>query len=156
MHDEIIFYSQFSSHPRPLTIEEENPVDVPRKKPSSLFLVSEEMIEATTTSTTTTQLPSPDFTDSIEDNHNREDEEKSLIDNQEELDLDADSLDEGVGDVSSDGEHQLSPVCDKSGSSSSCETLAVAVAVIANNTSHPHPLSPVKERIPSRFSFSNT
>merc|ERR1719219_407783 len=111
------------------------------------------MIEATTT--TNTQLPSPDFTDSIEDNQNRkDDEEKSVIDNQEELDLDADSLDEGVGDVSSDGEHQLSPVCEKSGSSSSsCES----VAVISNNTSQTsHPLSPVKERIPSRFSFSNT
>ena len=108
-----------------------------------MFLVSEEMIEATTT---TTQLPSPDFTDSIEDTLIRkDDEEKSVIDNQEELDLDADSLDEGVGDVSSDGEHQLSPVCEKSGSSSSssCEI----VAVISNNinTAHPHPLSPVKE-----------
>ena len=112
-----------------------------------MFLVSEEMIEATTT----TELPSPDFTDSIEDTEIRkDDEEKSLIDNQEELDLDADSLDEGVGDVSSDGEHQLSPVCEKSG----CENVAVISNTI--NTAHPHPLSPVKERIPSRFSFSNT
>ena len=105
-----------------------------------------------TTAITTTQIPSPDFTDSIEDK--QEEEEKSVIDQQEELELDADSLDEGVGDVSSDGEHQLSPVCEKSGSSSSCET------EIANNIntshSHSHSLSPVKERIPSRFSFSNT
>lgn len=122
---------------------------VPRKKPTSLFLVSEEMIEATTT----TQIPSPDFTDSIEDNlTGTGDEEKSVIDNQEELDLDADSLDEGVGDVSSDGEHQLSPVCEKSGSGSSCESET------SNNInpSHSNPLSPAKERIPSRFSFSNT
>ena len=122
-------------------MEEESSVEtnnvVPRKKPTSLFLVSEEMIEATTT----TQLPSPDFTDSIEDNQNmKEDEEKSVMDIQEELDLDADSLDEGVGDVSSDGEHQLSPVCEETG----------------KTTSVPLPLSPVKERIPSRFSFSNT
>merc|ERR1712226_762858 len=112
-------------------MEVETPVEtnnvVPRKKPSSLFLVSEEMIEATTT---TTQLPSPDFTDSIEDNQNmKEEEEKSVMDNQEELDLDADSLDEGVGDVSSDGEHQLSPVCEESENNSSCES----VAVITNN-----------------------
>ena len=122
---------------------------VPRKKPTSLFLVSEEMIEATTT----TQIPSPDFTDSIEDNLTRnEDEEKSVIDNQEELDLDADSLDEGVGDVSSDGEQQLSPLCEKSGSSSGGEM----ENNINTSLSHRHSLSPVKERIPSRFSFSNT
>ena len=115
------------------------------------------MMEATTTTTTTTTtpIPSPDFTDSIEDNQTgQNEEEKSVIDHQEELELDADSLDEGVGDVSSDGEHQLSPVCEKSGGSSSCET------EIANNSktshSHRHSLSPVKERIPSRFSFSNT
>ena len=115
-------------------------------------------MEATTTTatTTTTRIPSPDFTDSIEDNQTgQNEEEKSVIDQQEELELDADSLDEGVGDVSSDGEHQLSPVCEKSGSSSSCESCE-SVAVISHNTTNPHPLSPVKERIPSRFSFSNT
>ena len=147
-----------SFHPRPgrpqHRVEEQTPAEtenfVPRKKPSSLFLVSEEMIEATTT--TTTALPSPDFTDSIEDTLIRkDDEEKSVIDNQEELDLDADSLDEGVGDVSSDGEHQLSPVCENSGSSSSSSCEIVAVISKNINTANPHPLSPVKERIPSRF-----
>ena len=134
---------------RPQTIEVENPVETnnvgPRQKPSSLFLVSEEMIEATTT-----QLPSPDFTDSIEENQNlKDEEEKSVIDNQEELDLDADSLDEGVGDVSSDGENQLSPVCERP--NTSCES----GAVIPSNINTSQRLSPAKERIPSRFSFSN-
>ena len=132
-------------------MEEEIPVETnnvgPKQKPTSLFLVSEEMIEATTT-----QLPSPDFTDSIEENQNlKDEEERSVIDNQEELDLDADSLDEGVGDVSSDGEQQLSPVCEKPGTSSSCES----GAVITTNIDTSQRLSPAKERIPSRFSFSN-
>ena len=126
---------------RPQNQEEEMPCQeqpAQRKKPTSLFLVSEEMMEATT-SRSGEVSPSPDFTDSIEGENNHDNLETSIIDNQEELELDVDSLDEGVGDVSSDGEQQLSPVCDKS------QTVKTSPA-----------LSPVKERIPSRFSFSNT
>ena len=95
------------------------------------------MLEATTTRSEEV-ASSPDFPDSIEEKE-EENGETSIIDNHEELELDVDSLDEGVGDVSSDGEQQLSPVCDKS------QTVKTSPA-----------LSPVKERIPSRFSFSNT
>ena len=119
--------------------EENQPAQ--RKKPTSLFWVSDEMLEATTTRSEEVSS-SPDFPDSIEEKE-EENGETSIIDNHEELELDVDSLDEGVGDVSSDGEHQLSPV-----TSSSCETVIRSQASPAS--------SPVKERIPSRFSFSNT
>merc|ERR1712154_177307 len=101
------------------------------------------------------------------------------IDNEvEELDHDADSLDEGVGDISSDGEPGLSPV-DKSSvtTSSSLETVVTHALTTQlseeeevllrcdikrhgdtearNRISSPR-LSPVKERIPSRYSFNNT
>ena len=99
------------------------------------------MLEATTTRSEEV-ASSPDFPESIEEKE-EENGETSIIDNHEELELDVDSLDEGVGDVSSDGEPQLSPV-----TSSSCET------VIRSQDSPAS--SPVKERIPSRFSFSNT
>ena len=120
-----------------------------RKKPTSLFLVSEEMMEATTTRSEQVS-PSPDFTDSIEERGNNIDnEQKSILDHEEDLDLDVDSLDEGVGDVSSDGENQLSPVCEKSVTSSSSETVITTILPVSPT------VSPVKERIPSRFSFSN-
>ena len=147
------------------------------------------MIEATSTTTNKVEQcvnnsnssdnsPCSDFTDdSIEICDDEQD--KSINDDIEDItDHDADSLDEGVGDVSSDGENQLSPAfVDKSSSSfvtnsSSCETVVSQpdASKIANKIncdmnsensdvlkrlSSPR-LSPVKERIPSRFSFNNT
>ena len=88
----------------------------PRKR--SLFVVSDEMIEATSATcdnlghaNTSDLSPCSDFTDdSIEEDKDPlslEDDQRSITQEVEELDQDADSLDEGVGDISSDGE--LSP-----------------------------------------------
>ena len=144
----------------------------------SLFVVSDEMIEATTTSDNkpTDMSPCSDYTD---DSIELGDHDEKSIDNEvEELDHDADSLDEGVGDISSDGEPGLSPV-DKSSvtTSSSLETVVTRALTAQlseeeevllrcdikrhgdtearNRISSPR-LSPVKERIPSRYSFNNT
>ena len=104
----------------------------PRKR--SLFVVSDEMIEATSATcdnlghaNTSDLSPCSDFTDdSIEEDKDPlslEDDQRSITQEVEELDQDADSLDEGVGDISSDGE--LSPGLRERASlvlNSSCET----------------------------------
>ena len=140
------------------------------------------MIEATTTIDkhvhSSDISPCSDFTDdSIEACENDEDD-KSINNDVEDLEHDADSLDEGVGDISSDGEHQLSPgFVDKlslTTTSSSAETVITnhqsqMVTTVnmrcdksdksdqdqLHRLSSPR-LSPVKERMPSRFSFNNT
>merc|ERR1719410_1298979 len=137
----------------------------PRKR--SLFVVSDEMMEATSPAcdnlghaNTSDLSPCSDFTDdSIED------DKRSITEEVEELDQDADSLDEGVGDISSDGE--LSPGLRERASivlNSSCETVVRAkeeeeeevIFRCDNKKNSSVGLSPVKERIPSRYSFNNT
>ena len=171
----------------------QNAINVNNNSPGkrSLFTVSDEMIEATTTSDKlgcnsepSDLSPCSDYTDdSIEIGDEKESDERSINNEIEELDLDADadSLDEGVGDVSSDGEPQLSPVdiVDKSSltTNSSLETVVTKVITTQpseeeeevelrrdnrrqqeakNQLSTSPSLSPVKERIPSRYSFNNT
>jgi len=147
----------------------------------SLFVVSDEMIEATTTFDEKLDpsdiSPSSDFTDdSIEACEGDKEDDNSINNNIEDIDHDVDSLDEGVGDVSSDGENQLSPGYVKRStmatSSSSCETVVTnslsqseeskfEIDVKVNKGDHVRRLSsprisPSEERIPSRFSFNNT
>merc|ERR1712198_155542 len=147
----------------------------------SLFVVSDEMIEATTTFDEKLDpsdiSPSSDFTDdSIEACEGDKEDNNSINNNIEDIDHDVDSLDEGVGDVSSDGENQLSPGYVKRStmatSSSSCETVVTnslsqseeskfEIDVKVNKGDHVRRLSsprisPSEERIPSRFSFNNT
>ena len=158
----------------------------------SLFTVSDEMIEATTSGDKSEPIsdmmsPCSDYTDdSIEIGDEKEESDERSINNEiEDLDHDVDSLDEGVGDVSSDGEPQLSPVeaVDKTSltTNSSLETVVTReVRVITTQSSEEEEtvelrrdnrkqtepeaknrfssprLSPVKERLPSRFSFNNT
>ena len=174
-------------------ITNQNAINVINNSPGkrSLFTVSDEMIKATTTSDKfgcnsepSDLSPCSDYTDdSIEIGDEKESDEQSINNEIEELDLDADadSLDEGVGDVSSDGEPQLSPVdiVDKSSltTNSSLETVVTKVITTqaseeeeevelrrdnrrqepeAKNQFSTSPgLSPVKERIPSRYSFNN-
>merc|ERR1719391_1513976 len=95
------------------------------------------MIEATTTFDEklgpSDISPSSDFTDdSIEACEGDKEDDNSINNNIEDIDHDVDSLDEGVGDVSSDGENQLSPgyvkrstlaTASTETSSSSCETV---------------------------------
>ena len=179
-------------------ITHQNVINANNNSPSkrSLFTVSDEMIEATTTSDKlgcksepSDLSPCSDYTDdSIEIGDEKESDQRSINNEIEELDHDADSLDEGVGDVSSDGEPQLSPVdiVDKSSltTNSSLETVVTnvqEVRVITTQASEEEEVelrrdkrsqepeaksqfstsprlssSPVKERIPSRYSFNNT
>ena len=148
----------------------------PRKR--SLFVVSDEMMEATSPAcdnlglghaNTSDLSPCSDFTDdSIEEDKDPlslEDDQRSITGEVEELDQDADSLDEGVGDISSDGE--LSPGLRERASlvlNSSCETVVrvkeeeeeEVIFRCDNKKNSSVGLSPVKERIPSRYSFNNT
>jgi len=155
----------------------------------SLFTVSDEMIEATTSGDKSEPMsdmsPCSDYTDdSIEIGDEKESDERSINNEIEDIEHDVDSLDEGVGDVSSDGEHHLSPVeaVDKSSltTNSSLETVVTKeIRVITTQSSEEEEvelrrdnrklepeaknrfsssprLSPVKERLPSRYSFNNT
>ena len=124
------------------------------------------MIEATTTVDNDT---SEHFTeDSIEasgDNNN--DDQASVSNDLAELDnddLDVDSLDEGVGDVSSDGE-QASPspagtgCVMNTGQDTECPRNSQSFITTDTNDSLERKISvssPPVERIPSRFSFNNT
>ena len=138
-------------------------------------MVSDEMMEATSPAcdnrghaNTSDLSPCSDFTDdSIEEDKDPlslEDDQRSITGEVEELDQDADSLDEGVGDISSDGE--LSPGLRERASlvlNSSCETVVRAkeeeeevIFRCDNKKNSSVGLSPVKERIPSRYSFNNT
>ena len=138
-------------------------------------MVSDEMMEATSPAcdnlghaNTSDLSPCSDFTDdSIEEDKDPlslEDDQRSITGEVEELDQDADSLDEGVGDISSDGE--LSPGLRERASlvlNSSCETVVrvkeeeeEVIFRCDNKKNSSVGLSPVKERIPSRYSFNNT
>ena len=140
-------------------------------------MVSDEMMEATSPAcdnrghaSTSDLSPCSDFTDdSIEEDKDPlslEDDQRSISQEVEELDQDADSLDEGVGDISSDGE--LSPGLRERASlvlNSSCETVVrvkdeeeeeEVIFRCDNKKNSSVGLSPVKERIPSRYSFNNT
>ena len=154
---------------------------------SSFFMVTNDMIEATTTNTkvmddqaTSDFSPCSDgFSTSFTNDDHKIDKEPNsgysennphFIDDEDFQQGDIDSLDEGVGDISSDGEHPDSPTCQESNNNTIGEPVVTKCAksdekvsdLSLISDSDPHSsihrvnsqtTSLVKERIPSRFSF---
>eukprot|EP00092_Neocalanus_flemingeri_P006287 GFUD01006763.1.p1 GENE.GFUD01006763.1~~GFUD01006763.1.p1 ORF type:complete len:731 (+),score=201.86 GFUD01006763.1:365-2557(+) len=177
------------------TPETEKKIESTKKK-SSFFMVSNEMIEATTTNTkvmddvedqsvTSDFSPCSDgFLTSFTDDERKMYEDPNFGQNEinpecneeeDQQDVDLDSLDEGVGDISSEGENPESPsfqennnILNNKNNRAEPEDMMstineekvsdVSTTVESDQHTNLHQISiaiksTVKERIPSRFSF---
>jgi len=131
-----------------------------KQRKTNLFLVSEEMMDAITTVTKYEgKLGLAGNVDELADSTSRaktKDCESETEDHLSDCDAEIDSLDEGVGDVSSEGEHGVhSPVTDyqvENNKKENEKALTIPLQGECNQLQIPL-YSAVTDRIPSRFGF---